>query len=74
MRLYRRECLVLLRPIQAQVRGGLELCRSRRGRRRGRVEGMTCRRIPKSSRTADDVLKHVGLSVADIVAKAKTLP
>ncbi|UCG32380.1 MAG: hypothetical protein JSU68_12015, partial [Phycisphaerales bacterium] len=36
-----------------------------------RVEGMTCKRIPKSGRTADDVLKLVGLHVPQIVAKAK---
>lgn len=35
------------------------------------VEGMTCRRIPKSGRTAADVLKHVGLSTDEIVAQAK---
>ena len=68
-----RERLVLLRSIKAQVWGRLEWRRGRRGRRRGRVEGMTCRRIPKSGRTADDVLKLVGLSTDDIVAQAKSL-
>jgi transketolase len=37
-----------------------------------RVEGMTCRRIPKSGRTADDVLGLVGLAVEDIVAQARS--
>jgi transketolase len=36
-----------------------------------RVEGMTCKRIPKSGRTAEVVLRLVGLDVTEIVAKAK---
>jgi len=36
-----------------------------------RVAGMTCRRVPKSGRTAEDVLRLVGLSVDDIVSKAR---
>ncbi len=38
-----------------------------------RVDGMTCGRIPKSGRTAEDVLAFVGLSVGDIAARVKQL-
>jgi len=38
-----------------------------------RVHSMTCTRIPKSGKTGDDVLAFCGLSVADIVNKAKSL-
>jgi hypothetical protein len=34
---------------------------------------MTCTRLPKSGKTGDDVLAYCGLSVADIVNKAKSL-
>ncbi len=36
-----------------------------------RVVGMTCRRVPKSGRTAEDVLRLVGLSVDDLVLRAR---
>jgi transketolase len=36
-----------------------------------RVEGMFCRQIPKSAGTAEEELAFVGLSVSDIVARAK---
>ncbi len=35
------------------------------------VYGLTCRRIPKSARTADEVFKFVGVSVGDVVEGAK---
>jgi transketolase len=38
-----------------------------------RVESMAVRRIPKSGRTADDVLAYVHLSVAEIAARAEGL-
>lgn len=38
-----------------------------------RVDGMFCRRIPRSARTAEDELAFVGLSVSDVVARAKLL-
>ncbi len=38
-----------------------------------RVSGMTVRRIPKSGRTADEVLSHVGVGLADIMERATTL-
>jgi len=38
-----------------------------------RVDGMTCGRIPKSGRTAEDVLAFVGLSAGDIAARVKQL-
>ncbi len=37
------------------------------------VETMTCRRIPKSGNTPEDVLDLVGLSVKDIVKRAKAM-
>jgi transketolase len=38
-----------------------------------RIKAMTANRIPKSGRTADDVLAYVGLSVGDIAAEAERL-
>ena len=38
-----------------------------------RVRMLAVRNIPKSGRTADDVLAYVHLSVAEIVQAAKTL-
>ncbi|UCD29026.1 MAG: transketolase [Planctomycetota bacterium] len=38
-----------------------------------RVHAMTCARLPKSGKTGDDVLVYCGLSVSDIVNKAKSL-
>ncbi len=38
-----------------------------------RVHGMTCRRIPKSARTPEEVLAYVGLSPRDIEAEARRL-
>ncbi|MHC4441132.1 MAG: transketolase [Planctomycetota bacterium] len=40
---------------------------------RVKVHAMTCTRLPKSGKTGDDVLAYCGLSVADIVNKAKSL-
>ena len=37
------------------------------------VESLGVRRIPKSGRTADDVLDYVGLSVPEIAAAAERL-
>jgi transketolase len=37
------------------------------------VESLGVRRLPKSGRTADDVLGYVGLSVAEIAAAAERL-
>ena len=37
------------------------------------VESLGVRHLPKSGRTADDVLGYVGLSVAEIVAAAERL-
>lgn len=38
-----------------------------------KVNGMTCPRVPKSGKTAEDILASLGLSVADIVARVKSL-
>lgn len=38
-----------------------------------RVEAMTCRRIPKSARSTDEVLAHAGLSAAHVAAKVRAL-
>jgi transketolase len=38
-----------------------------------RVESMTCRKLPKSARTTDDIMAYVGLSVKDIVARASSM-
>ena len=38
-----------------------------------KVHAMTCPRVPKSGKTADDILASLGLSTADVVAKAKSL-
>jgi transketolase len=35
------------------------------------VKGLTCRRIPKSARTADEVFAYVGVSVDHVVRQAK---
>ena len=39
----------------------------------GTVKTMTCRRIPKSGRTPDEVLAYVGLDVASIVKTVRSL-
>lgn len=36
-----------------------------------RVESMTCRRIPKSARTTDQMMAYLGLSAADVVKRAR---
>jgi transketolase len=38
-----------------------------------RVQAMTCPRIPKSGKETEDVLAFVGLSVGDVVKRAKSL-
>jgi len=38
-----------------------------------RVHSMTCPRIPKSGKTADDILAFLGLSATDVVKRAKSL-
>jgi hypothetical protein len=38
-----------------------------------RIKMMTANRIPKSGRSADDVLAYVSLSVGDIAAEAERL-
>ncbi|HVP12656.1 MAG TPA: transketolase [Phycisphaerae bacterium] len=38
-----------------------------------KVQAMTCRRIPKSARTTDQVMAYVGLSAADVVTRVKSL-
>ncbi len=38
-----------------------------------RVHMMTCLRLPKSGKTAEDVLSYLGLSVADVVDRARSL-
>ena len=40
---------------------------------RVRVESMTCRKLPKSAKTTDEILEYVGLSARHIVERAKQL-
>jgi len=40
---------------------------------RSLVESMTVRKLPKSGKTADDVLAYCHLAVSDIVGKAKEI-
>ena len=37
------------------------------------VEALVCRRIPKSAKTPEEMLAYLGLSVADIVSRAKAI-
>jgi len=38
-----------------------------------RVIGMTCTRIPKSAKSAEEVFTYTGVGLDDIVARAKAL-
>lgn len=38
-----------------------------------RVESMTCRRIPKSAKTTDDILRYCGLHASDIARQARAI-
>ena len=38
-----------------------------------RVHGMTCRKMPKSTATPDEIMAYVGLSPADIAAEIRSI-
>ncbi|MCX5682672.1 MAG: transketolase [Planctomycetota bacterium] len=55
--------------------GGLGAAVTAKAAARGdiRVASMTCKRMPKSGKTADDVIAFVGLDTGSIVSQARTL-
>ncbi len=55
--------------------GGLSsaLAEAAAGRGGVRAQGMTCRRIPKSAKTPEEITAYVGLSAADIAERVRLL-